>query len=115
MNEKYLDSIKAIEKLIQLRNWETEFLPFPNDGVEYAVFLNLVQNVFLKKTTLKEIYNSFTYSESTIRLTIRYFEQIGLIELIEDSDRRFRQILISDYGLEMVKTWSEKIIEIFII
>ena len=101
-----------IEKIHDLRKWEIENLQ-GIEGIEHFVFLTISVMVKQKKTNLTEVYRSFKYSESTVRLCIRKLEKLCLIKLNKGLDQRFKEIQLTKQGEKIIKQWEQQVKVLF--
>jgi DNA-binding MarR family transcriptional regulator len=106
------NSIKTfrINKLKRIRVWEKSNLPTYGTDAGYALLLELASLEDGSDITLKGLYLSIPYAESTIRLLFRNLEEDGWIELPKDRvDQRFRSFVPTEKFNKKVDEWLNQV------
>ena len=104
-------TIKAIRKL---REWERKNLPLYGTDAGYDLFLELAALDVNQGVSLKNLYLSLDYAESTIRLLFRNLEQDGWLELTKgNADGRHRTFHRTEKFDHKVMDWVNVIAALF--
>lgn len=99
-----------INKLKRIRVWEKSNLPTYGTDAGYALLLELASLEDGSDITLKGLYLSVPYAESTIRLLFRNLEEDGWIELPKDRvDQRFRSFVPTEKFHRKVDEWLDQV------
>ncbi|PUE60167.1 hypothetical protein B9Z44_11665 [Limnohabitans curvus] len=102
--------INKISNLRRIRSWEQKNLPTYGTDAGYALLLELASLEDGSDITLKGLYLSVPYAESTIRLLFRNLEEDGWIELPKDHvDRRFKSFVATEKFHRKVDEWLDQV------
>ena len=102
--------INRINILRRIRSWEQKNLPTYGTDAGYALLLELASLEAGADVTLKSLYLSMPYAESTIRLLFRNLEEDGWIELPKDLlDRRFKSFIPTEKFHKKVDEWLDQV------
>jgi len=105
-----LIKINRINSLKRIRLWEQKNLPTYGTDAGYALLLELASLEDGSDITLKSLYLSVPYAESTIRLLFRNLEEDGWIELPKDQiDRRFKSFVATEKFHKKVDEWLDHV------
>lgn len=100
--------INKINNLKRIRSWEQKNLPTYGTDAGYALLLELASLENGSDITLKSLYLSIPYAESTIRLLFRNLEEDGWIELPKAPlDRRFKSFVPTEKFHRKVDEWLD--------
>lgn len=107
-----LDKSNKINKLKRIRVWERSNLPIYGTDAGYALLLELAALEDGSDVTLKSLYLSVPYAESTIRLLFRNLEEDGWIELPKGHvDQRFRSFVPTEKFHRKIDEWLDQFTE----
>lgn len=102
--------INKINNLRRIRSWEQKNLPTYGTDAGYALLLELASLEDGTDVTLKGLYLSIPYAESTIRLLFRNLESDGWIELPKGHvDQRFRSFVPTEKFHRKVDEWLDQV------
>jgi len=94
-------------KMLCIREWERQNLPIYGTSAGYALFLKFTSLPPTGSTSLKQMYLSMPFAESTTRLLFRNLKQDGLIYLPRDkADQRFREFQLTLKFQTVIAEWE---------
>ena len=94
--------------LHRFRHWERSNLPISSGEAAYLLFLRLATEETTYSGSLKELYLSMPYAESTVRLLFRELEQGGWIEVPrKEADKRARTFVLSEKFHSKREEWLD--------
>ncbi len=103
------NKFNKINRLKRIRVWERSNLPIYGSDAGYALLLELASLEASDGVTLKRLYLSMPYAESTIRLLFRNLEEDGWIELPKGHvDQRFRSFIPTEKFHRKVDEWLDQ-------
>ena len=114
MNDKlFPDSYKILSSLIELKQWEWKNLPVLRTVVGQHVYFSIATQMLETSNekgarSLKQALNHPGYTDRAIRLKLREFERMGLIESVSsDIDKRVRNVIPTPEFEQFVKTHAK--------
>jgi len=109
---KKRNKTSKINRLRRIRSWEINNLPIYGTDAGYALFLEIAALENLDDVSLKSLYLSMPYAESTIRLLFRNLEEDGWVELRKHLvDQRIKTFVPTQKFSVVVDEWLEHVDE----
>jgi DNA-binding MarR family transcriptional regulator len=109
---KLRNKSNKINRLRRIRSWELKNLPIYGTDAGYALFLEIAALEELNDVSLKSLYLSMPYAESTIRLLFRNLEEDGWVELRKHVvDQRIKTFTPTQKFSFVVDQWLDHVDE----